>query len=129
MKGLDPGKLHNLDTSRLGDRDAFHLPGIMCTTHEFLYPGNFVKVFKSGDEYYATKCDYPSEAHGIVDPMIPYDAIEDYGAMFWVFLKRELVGPVTHNFEILGIESKTPTTMTDKYDKYDKYDEDCRGCD
>ena len=127
MKGLDPGQLHKLDESRLGDRDAFHLPGVMCTTHELLYPGTFVKVGKSGDAYYATRCEDPSDAHGVVDPMIPYEPIDDYGQMFWVFLKRELVGPVTHNFEILGVGNKTSTIVENDDDDDDDYAE-CRGC-
>ncbi len=141
MKGLDPGQVHALDISRLGSKDAFHLPGLMCSSANVLYPGDNVQIVNDVladgkalcSVVHAVKC-HPDVAHGVVDPMIPYGPIYS-NTMFWVFLKREFIGPVTHHFDVKVpdvqkvLPSRPQATRPLRSPSYDDDDGDeCRGC-
>jgi hypothetical protein len=124
-----PGQTFPRDSSAvLGSRDAFHVPSVIVTWAAWVKvvpratrPGANVR-FTNDEQTQVEPCEY-SERQAIADPFL--ESIE-FGVAFWVFIIPELVGGLTHNFEILP----KPNPLDNIEDEYQEpYEDDgCGGC-
>lgn len=121
----------------LGSRDAFHVPSVLVTWaaphiagSELPSDGDRSPIYRSGhhvpganvrftndEQTQVEPCEY-GERQAIADPFL--ESIE-FGVAFWVFIIPELVGGLTHNFEILP----KPNPLDNIEDEYEYDDDDC----
>jgi hypothetical protein len=91
------------DFFQLGRRDAFHFPGVLVSSTEYVFPmarvcftdQSCTAVIKASTAVIPSMFSY----HAIVDPFIP-DTVIRPGTLFWVFPVPDLVGAVAHHFEL-----------------------------
>jgi len=110
----------------LGCRDAFHVPSVLVTDartidrEDGVRPGTNVR-FTNDECTQVEPCEY-SERQAIADPFLEHI---DLGVAFWVFIIPELIGDLTHNFEILSKPKDNP--LDNIADEYEEPEGD--GCD
>lgn len=120
------GQIYEKGEVIVGFRDAFHVPAIVASSYDRVYPGDMVK-FVDEECKTVVGCDV-EEAHGIVDPWA--DNSGD-GKLFWVLLKPGMTNKLSHNFEV---SFEKPLNDSKKYnyeyvrDYVREEDDGCRGC-
>jgi hypothetical protein len=107
-----------------GRRDAFHIPSVLVTWAAVKVagsrmPGANVR-FTNDEQTQVEPCEY-SERQAVTDPFLETIGA---GVAFWVFVIPELIGDLTHNFEILP-KPKPLDNITDEYEEPEGDD----GCD
>jgi hypothetical protein len=120
----------------LGSRDAFHVPSVLVTWAKphvagsgssdgdrlsgHRMPGANVR-FTNVQQTQVEPCEY-DERQAVADPFL--ETIRA-GVAFWVFIIPELVGGLTHNFEILPKDDP----LDNIEDEFEEPEEDgCGGC-
>ncbi len=79
--------------SKAGDMDAFHVPAIAVTSIDTLRPGDPIRFTDTTTVILCEK----AESDGLVDP---WGKIVRPGQLFWCCVNPEIVGVLTHKFEI-----------------------------
>ena len=134
------------DQSLLGRRDAFHVPGVLVSSNETVWPGDRISFVDSTCSS-VRRSDALEERQGIADPFLTNPLLP--GQLFWVFIAPELTSNLVHKFDILlasafieKTEEKEETKLfidvaeleqeedVDSNDVDDEEDEDdsCKGC-
>jgi hypothetical protein len=88
------------DTTLLGRRDAFHVPGVLVSALGVIQPGDSVR-FVDQEFKIVTKCTREFR-QAVVSPFVPEHL--QSGTLFWVFLEPDLVASLVHHFDIKQAE-------------------------
>lgn len=116
------------DISLLGRRDAFHVPGVLVHSYQYLQPGDGVK-FLDAICTLVESAGYETR-DAIIDPFLPSEIPP--GTLFWVFPTPELVGNLTHHFD-LNVSKRpiiTPSVLEEDIEEDEEIEEEtsCNGC-
>lgn len=116
------GKPETSGETSAGERDAFHVPGVLVYAVNCL-PGQSVR-FTSTEGTHVVPCD-PDERHGIIDPFLPQRKLASW-ELVWMLLDPAYVSKLTHHFDVV-IDGQTYGQAPDQ--SYEEDDDDgCRGC-
>lgn len=108
------------DLSLRGRRDAFHVPGVLVTSINIVYPGN--KVYFIDTDCTKVRLSISGDpVHAIVSPFL--SKMVSPGDLFWVCPVQEIVGNLTHSFEITPNDRPQPLPVDEEVD-----DDTCKGC-
>lgn len=114
------------DVSKVGQRDAFHVPVVLVTCDSVVFPGD--RAVFDGPNKIRPKTTM-EKCQAIVDPWLDR-AIPD-GTPFYVMVSPDLVGDLVHHFEIDGIPSAVDLAVKKAVEEAEReFDEDypCRDC-
>lgn len=119
------------DPTKIGQRDAMHVPVVLVTADQTMAAGDSV-VFLSPTTVRHWSITAGEEIQAKVDPWLKSQV--NPGLPFYVMVSPDLVGDLTHHFQIKGLtEAKTPTADEIKKavdDARTQWEEDypCRDC-
>lgn len=91
-------KIGQDSTAQAGATDAFHAPARMVSAKVLMAPKTDVRFTDAPACTEVEPCE-AEKRHGIVDPFAkkPFEADE----LFWVWVEPDIIGPLTHRFEII----------------------------
>jgi hypothetical protein len=111
------------DISKIGFKDAFHVPGIAVTSDFEIKPGTYVK-FSDSSMKKVIELTGAGQFHGIVDPFV--DHLISPGEIFYVIVHPSMSNNLRHEFTI-DISLAKNERVWEEQDEEDQYDS-CKGC-
>jgi len=114
------------DKSKIGFKDAFHVPGIAVTSDFEIKPGTYVK-FSDSSMKKVTEVTGAGQFHGIVDPFV--DRLIPPGEIFYVIVHPSMSNNLRHEFTIDISLAKNERVWTEQDEEDSDYlNDSCRGC-
>ncbi len=86
---------------QLGRRDVFHVPAVVVFCRYELAPGTLLKFVGKNE---VGVVSWKDQRQGIVDPFLTNATRAN--EPFWMFVDPRLVGDLTHQFTIDGVDVK-----------------------
>jgi antitoxin component of MazEF toxin-antitoxin module len=96
MKGVRVGQTCS-DLTKWGNKDAFHVPGVMVRSLADVEPGQNLYLSDDGNAMSTSK----EQRHGIADPWV--EETIPAGTLFWLFLNPDMTENLSHHFDVKGI--------------------------
>ena len=115
------------DKSKIGFKDAFHVPGIAVTCNKSIKPGAFVVFTNQEMTEVAESGSGETLFHGVVDSFVDHEIMP--GEVFYVIVHPSMSNNLRHDFTI-NTNLVTPKRVwTAKDEEDDEYlNDSCRGC-
>lgn len=114
------------DKTKIGFRDAFHVPAVAVVSRENLKPGTFVR-FVDNEMTEVRSVEGAEIFHGIVDPFV--DCLIEPGVVFYVLVHPDMSKNLRHDFTIDMESAKTQRVWTEQDEEDDEWlNDSCRGC-